>query len=253
MKTLPKLKVMLIDDAPQARRLLKMMIESLQLPAEILAEAEDIEEAFEKIKQYKPEVLLLDIEMPEGSGIDLVERLLEEDISCEVIFITAYQEYAVQAFRLSAIDYLLKPVQEAELAKAFEKVQEQKMLAADQKRLQTLAHNLRKESSERLCLPVINGYEYVSLQDIEYLEAQGAYVNIVLKDGKTYLVSKNLKHFEVLLECFTDFLRVHRSFIVNKNHIRSITKGEKTSILMQSNQSIDLARDRKQAFWKAMG
>jgi len=252
MKPSPKLKTMIVDDSPQARRLLKMMLIEEALPVEIVAEAGNAIEAFDLIQELKPELLLLDIEMPEKSGLELAEQLLENEINCEIVFTTAYSEYAIQAFRLSAIDYLLKPVQESDLKEAIEKVNHKKKLTFDQTRLKTLTQNLKETKPQNLCLPVSNGYEYINLQDIEYLAAEGAYVNIVLTNAREIMVSKNLKHFETLLEGFEQFIRVHRSFIINKNHVKSVGKGEKTMIIMQSNQAIDLARDRKQDFWKAM-
>jgi two-component system, LytTR family, response regulator len=248
-----KLTAIIVDDSPQARRLLKLMISEYLPNIDLVAEAENPNQAFELIKNTSPDLVLLDIEMPEKSGLELAEELLEQKINCEIIFTTAYNTYAIQAFRLSAIDYLLKPIQEKELIAAIEKVQHNKILKNDQKRLQTLANNLRGDAGQTLCLPILNGYEYLAIQEIEYLEANGAYSTIFLISGKKILISKNLKHFETLLESFEQFLRVHRSFLVNKNHIKSIKNldnGDK--ILMQSSQEIDLARDRKKDFFKAM-
>ncbi|KOY87007.1 hypothetical protein AD998_13420 [bacterium 336/3] len=247
-----KLKAMIVDDSPQACRLLKMMILEESLPVDVVSEAHNAFDAWESIQNLKPDLLFLDIEMPEKSGLELAEQILEHDINCEIIFTTAYSEYAIQAFRLSAIDYLLKPIQEGDLKESIEKVKYKKKLTHDQTRLKTLTQNLKEESPQNLCVPILNGYEYIQLQDIEYIEADGAYVNITLCNTKQMIVSKNLRYFENLLEGFGHFLRVHRSYIVNKNHIKKVLKGEKAVIVMQSNQQIDLARDRKQAFWAAM-
>lgn len=246
------MKAILIDDSPQARRLLKMMLAEFAPEIEILAEAPDATQAIELINKHKPDILFLDIEMPEKSGLQFAEELLSNEFQPEIIFITAYSEFAVQAFRLSAIDYLLKPLQEKDLQEAIEKVKYKLKLEKNQDRLKTLAQNLRKDKPEKLCLPVQNGYDYIDLDNIEYLEADGSYVHISLLDTRKITVSKNLRHYENLLEGLGYFIRVHRSFIVNKNHIKTILKGDKSQILMQSQKIIDIARDRKQNFWQMM-
>ena len=246
------MKAILIDDSPQARRLLKMMLAEFAPEIEVVAEAAEATQAMDLINEHKPDLLFLDIEMPEKSGLQFAEELLLKALQVEIVFITAYSEYAVQAFRLSAIDYLLKPLQEKDLQEAIEKVKYKLNLEKNQDRLKTLAQNLRKDKPEKLCLPIQNGYDYIDLDNIEYLEADGSYVHICLLDTRKITVSKNLRHYENLLEGLGYFIRVHRSFIVNKNHIKTILKGDKNQILMQSQKVIDIARDRKQNFWQMM-
>ncbi len=252
MQKEPALTAIIIDDSPQARRLLRLMLAEHLPHVQVLAEATNGTEGFELAQQHQPDFLLLDIEMPEKTGLQLAEELIAYDLACEIIFTTAYSEYAIQAFRLSAVDYLLKPIQEQDLIAAIRKVQDQKSIAQDRKRLQMLTQNLQKDKPQTLCLPVLNGYEYIEIQQIEYIEAEGSYVNIQLTGDKKILISKNRKYFETLLEGFQFFLRVHRSFLVNKNCIKSVKVGEKSTILMQSLREIDLAKDRKKVFLEAM-
>lgn len=247
-----KLTILIVDDAPQARRLLKLMLQEHLPEVEIVGEAQNGTEALTLVQTLKPDILLLDIEMPEKSGLQLVEDLIVLDLACEIIFTTAYSAYAVQAFRLSAIDYLLKPIQETDLIEAIHKVQNKKTKENDQKKLENLTKNLKRESPQTLCLPILNGYEYVEVPQIEYLEAEGSYVHIFLANGKKILISKNLKYFETLLEPFMYFLRPHRSFLVNKFYIKSIKTGEKSSIILQSLSEIDLSKDRKKEFLEAI-
>ncbi|WP_035726763.1 LytR/AlgR family response regulator transcription factor [Eisenibacter elegans] len=249
----PKLRTLVVDDSPQARRLLRLMIAEHLPQVEIVAESADANEALTAIEAYKPEVMLLDIEMPEKSGLQLAQELAQHPYQPTIIFTTAYSEYAIQAFRLSALDYLLKPIQEPDLIQAFEKVQQQQTLLQDSKRLQTLANNLNAETPQSLCLPVLGGYEYVALSDIEYLEADGAYVHVVLASGKTHIISKNLKYFENLLKHSPQFVRVHRSYIVNTPYVQRLKKGDRPLIWMQSGKEISLAKERKQDFLNAMG
>lgn len=252
MQNEPQLTTIIIDDSPQARRLLRLMLAELMPDIQIVAEASNGREGFELAKQYQPDFLLLDIEMPEKTGLQLAEELLEIALNTEIIFTTAYSMYAIQTFRLSAIDYLLKPIQENHLIEAIIKVKEKKKIAQDRKQLQTLIQNFQKDKPQMMCLPILNGYEYVEVSQIEYIEAEGSYANIQLTNEKKILISKNLKYFETSLQHFDFFLRVHRSFLVNKNHIKSVKIGEKSTILMQSLREIDLAKDRKKEFLEAM-
>lgn len=252
MQNEPQLTTIIIDDSPQARRLLRLMLAELMPDIEIVAEASNGREGFELAKQHQPDFLLLDIEMPEKTGLQLAEELLEIALNTEIIFTTAYSMYAIQTFRLSAIDYLLKPIQENHLIEAIIKVKEKKKIAQDRKQLQTLIQNFQKDKPQMMCLPILNGYEYVEVSQIEYIEAEGSYANIQLTNEKKILISKNLKYFETSLQHFDFFLRVHRSFLVNKNHIKSVKIGEKSTILMQSLREIDLAKDRKKEFLEAM-
>lgn len=146
--------------------------------------------------------------MPGKTGIRLAQELAEEGIDCEVIFTTAYSEYAIQTFRLSAIDYLLKPIKEEDLIEAIQKVKQKQHLAQAQQRLSPAS--ARKKN---LCLHTGNTYEYIKISAIECLKAEGSYVNVVLNAAKQYIISKNLKHFETLLEGFEEFVIVHHSFI----------------------------------------
>jgi two-component system, LytTR family, response regulator len=252
MQNEPTLTALIIDDSPQARRLLKLMLAEFMPEVQVLAEATNGTEGFQLAQTHQPDFLLLDIEMPEKTGLQLAEELIAHDLACEVIFTTAYSEYAIQAFRFSAVDYLLKPIQEQDLIEAIAKVREKKNITQDRKRLQILTKNLQKDKPQTLCLPVLNGYEYVEVAQIEYIEAEGSYAHIQLTTDKKILISKNLKYFETLLESFQFFLRVHRSFLVNQNYIKSVKVGEKSTIVMQSLREIDLAKDRKKAFLEAM-
>lgn len=246
MKQFQKFKAIIIDDSPQARKLLRLMVQELTTEVEIINEAGNVAEAFLLVKENEPDIIFLDIEMPGKSGIQLAEELIAEKIKSEIIFTTAYNEYAIKAFRLSAIDYLLKPVNENQLLEAISKVKEKKELEGAQVKLQALNQNLRQERGSVLCVPVTNGYEYMTLSDIEYIEADGAYVHIYLSDQKHKTVSKNLKYIENALEGASDFLRVHRSFIINVKRIARYSKSGRGTLLMKSGKEIDIARERKQ-------
>ena len=248
-----KIKTLIIDDSQRARRLLKIIIEENISDVLVLGEASNVEQALLILKNTQIDLLLLDIEMPNKTGLQLAQELLDANISCEIIFTTAYNQYAIQAFRLSAIDYLLKPIQENDLIEAIEKVKQKKEWLNDKQRLKALTQNLDTEKENKICLPMLNGYQYMDLDSIEYLEADGSYVKIYLIDGKNITISKNLKYFEDIFEKSTDFLRIHRSFIVHKKHVKKIQRGKNSSVIMQNNSELEISRNRKDEILDAFG
>jgi two-component system LytT family response regulator len=243
-----KLKAIIIDDSPQARKLLRLMLQELAPNVELLKEAENVPDGLKAIEEYQPDFIFLDIEMPGKSGIQLAEELVEKKITCDIVFTTAYNNYAINAFRLAAIDYLLKPVQEKQLLEAVQKIEERKSMKLSHLRFTVLAKNMNAEGNQTLAIPVQGGYEYITLKDIEYLEADGSYVHLFMIDKKQKTVSKNLKYFEQQLQEASNFIRVHRSFIINMKHISSFSRAGRGTILMKNSRSIDLARDRREAF-----
>ncbi len=247
------IKAVIIDDAPQARKLLRLMLQEFAPDINIVAEAENGNLGISVIKTHQPDVAFLDIDMPEKSGIQLAEELLEENIQCQIIFTTAFNQYAINAFRLSAIDYLLKPINEKQLIESVVKIRKQVQLKTAQEQLKALSQNLKSNEKQVICIPIQNGYDYITINDIEYLEADGSYVHIFLIDKKQKIVSKNLKYFEQTLESSANFVRVHRSFIINLNLMTSFSKSGRGTIIMQNGKEVDLARDRRNSFLKILG
>lgn len=243
------LRAILVDDSQQAKKLLKLMLYEHLQDVNVVAEAENGNEGIKLIKQYKPDLVFLDIEMPEKSGIAMAQQLIDEDILIPIIFTTAFNDYAIQAFRLSAVDYLLKPINETELIEAVSRVKKKKEAEHYKQQLQALNQNLNKNSEEVICIPVQNGYEYYPINSIEYLEADGSYVKLFLNGERTKTVSKNLKYFAEILLKFNFFFRPHRSFIINLNYMASFSKADRGVIIMQSGKPIDLARDRRTDFF----
>lgn len=248
MTTNQTIKAIIVDDSPQARKLLRLMLQEFAPYINIVAEAENGNHGIAAIKLHQPHVVFLDIDMPEKSGIQLAEELIEENIQCLIIFTTAFNQYAINAFRLSAIDYLLKPINEQQLLESVEKIKQQIQLKTAQEQLKALSQNLKPNEKQVICIPIQNGYDYINIHDIEYLEADGSYVHLFLMDKKQKTVSKNLKYFEQILESFTNFVRVHRSFIINLDLMKSFSKSGRGTIIMQNGKEVDLARDRRSSF-----
>jgi two-component system, LytTR family, response regulator len=239
------LRAVIIDDSAQARKLLRLMINELTPQVQIEAEAENAEQGLQLIQKLQPDAVFLDIEMPGKSGLQLAEMLNEIQFEGKIVFTTAYNAYAIQAFRLSAIDYLLKPIQEDQLEEAVQKLIREKNHTDNTMRLKALSENLKPERAQVLCIPSQNGIEYMDLHDICYLEAEGSYVRIVCKGGKNKVVAKNLKYFESSLESIPKFLRIHRSYLVNMDEVVSYSKSDGGSLSLSNGVQIPVSRERK--------
>jgi len=240
-------KAIIIDDSLQARKLLRLMLLELAPEVKVAGEAENVDEGLKLIENEQPDAVFLDIEMPGKTGIQLAEILLERNFKGNVVFTTAYNAYAIKAFRLSAIDYLLKPIQEDQLTEAVKKLKEEKKNRDNQSRLNALSENLREERNEVLCIPSQSGFEYLPVSEIEYLEADGSYVKIYCINNRSLTVSKNLKYFENALADCTNFIRPHRSFLVNMDYVTNYSKSDGGFLVLKRNVQTPVSRERKQA------
>jgi two-component system LytT family response regulator len=239
------MKAIIVDDSPQARKLLRLMVQELAPEISIIAECGTANEALPQILNIKPEILFLDIEMPGKTGLELAYEINQKNIDCAIIFTTAYNQYAINAFRLAALDYLLKPIQEDHLLEAINKAKERNSLEETRLKLEAFSKNNKNEQAEVLCVPVQSGFEYIPLKEILYLEADGSYVHIICSNEKPKLVAKNLKYFEnVLVDC-PNFVRTHRSFLVNMTEVVAYTKANGGGLVLNSTKVIPISRERK--------
>lgn len=239
-------KAILIDDSAQARKLLRLMLMEHSPEVHVVGEAENAEEGLRLIDKLQPDAIFLDIEMPGKSGLQLAESLIGKNMHAKVVFTTAYNAYALKAFRLSAIDYLLKPIQEDQLLEAVERLKEEKAHRNNELQLKALSTNLKEDRNNVLCVPVQGGFDYLPIDEIEYLEADGSYVKINCTDKRSKTVSKNLKFFENALADSSNFLRSHRSFLVNMDYVTSYLKSDGGNLQLKSGQLIPVSRERKQ-------
>lgn len=238
------MKAIVIDDEARARRILVALLAEHCPQVEVVAEASDVPEAVQAINAHQPEVVFLDIEMPGYSGFQLLDFFKKPDFS--IVFTTAYSDYAVQAFEVSAVDYLLKPIQIDGLVRAVERVGQ--LQEASVQPLEVLQHNLRDEGVVRkLAVPVSDGLLFVNTSELVYLQADGSYTNFFLENGSRLLVSKKLGEFEVLLRN-PRFFRPHRSFIINLDRVQKYVRQEGGYILMETDAMVSLSRDKKDEF-----
>jgi two-component system LytT family response regulator len=227
------------------QQLLKMYCPSVM----VSATAADTDTAYECINRIRPDLVFLDIEMPSGSGFDLLKRF--KSVSFEVIFTTAYDQYAIKAFRENALDYLLKPVEIDALQHAVQKAENQVRLK--QAGQNNIPHNqhLTLPFSSKISLPVQDGYLFIDHKDLVRCEGLGSYSHLFMADGKKILVSLRLKECEALLPP-SIFFRVHNSHIINLQYISKYVRGRGGYILMQDGAMVDVAASRKDAFLERM-
>lgn len=241
------LKSIIVDDELKSRESLKKMLAAFCQDVEVLDTCQNVAEAVKAIDEFKPDVVFLDVQMQGETGFDLLSTL--DDIDFEVIFTTAYSEYALKAIKFSAVDYLLKPIDIDDLQKAVAKVEKkQSPNVAD--RLKQLLQNLKGGSSienYKLALPTAEGLTFIKTNEILYCKASGNYTEIFMEGGKKHLVSRPLKEYDDLLSDHT-FFRIHHSYLINLNGVKSYIRGEGGQVVMSDNATLDVSRRKKEAF-----
>ena len=244
------LRTIIIDDEPKARRIMCALLEQHCPDVEILGTTDDVPSAVKMINKTKPDLVFLDIEMPGYTGFQLLDFF--EKVDFQIIFTTAYSDYALQAFQVSAIDYLLKPIEVVSLKAAVEKAVLQQESTDQNERLEALAANLNPNGAvKKIALPVADGFMFVEPEDVLYLQADGSYTNIFLVDGQKFLVTKKIKEFVRILS-HPCFFKTHRSYLINLNQIKQYVKHDGGYIVMGNGDQVALARDRKDEFLGAI-
>lgn len=211
------MKVIIIDDEKRARQLLQAILNEKFTDIEVVDDCEDLPSGIKSIKKHKPNLVFLDIEMPGFSGLQLLDFFNEDEIDFSIIFVTAYSEFAIQSFKLSAIDYILKPINVDALSEAIERYR--KIETRQQLLLDGLRSNLIASNEKKIALPSRDSVTYISPSDILYIKADGAYSNFYLNNKVRHTLSRNLKYVEEMIVEFTYLKRCHKSFIVNTNAI----------------------------------
>lgn len=232
-----KLKIIIVDDEKRIRTSLIHVLKLHYPEAEVVAEAENITEAKKEIDQHRPDVVLLDIKMPEGTGFDLLKTLMP--VKFKVIFITAFDNYAIEAFKYSAIDYLLKPVIPDDLVNALDKAKEKLNEEKENEKLKVLLGNLKEEQKKI----VLNTHERTYVLEINQIircEADRNYTRFYTNDQKFILVSGGLKDYERTLDS-TQFFRPHHSHLVNISFIKSLEKRDGGILIMKDGSEVPVS------------
>jgi two-component system, LytTR family, response regulator len=236
----------IIDDEPKARIVLQAIIAQYCPNVSVLEQCSDLPSGIKAIKKHKPQLVFLDIEMPGHSGLELLDFFAPEEVNFSVIFTTAYNEYAIQAFRFSAIDYLLKPIQHTQLIEAVERFgQRQEILQIQQ--ITALQQNLLPSSNvedKRVVVPIGQSYKLLNPKDIVMIRGDGAYSEIFLAQGEKLLASKNLKHFEDALMQIPFFFRSHKSYIINVQHVLEYSKSDGGFLILKDNLTASISSEK---------
>jgi two-component system LytT family response regulator len=242
-----RLKAIIVEDEEASRETLKNYIAKYCPNVDLLEMADSVQTGLEAIKKTTPDVVFLDIEMPYGNAFDLLDAL--DDIDFEIIFVTAYRDYAIKALNLSAAYYILKPIDIDELVAAVDKISIRKKGGDTNFHTKILMDNIKSTAVQykKIVLPQMDGFEVVNVNEIIRVEANDNYTNFYLTNGKTYLVSKTLKHFDELL-CDFNFIRTHKSHLVNLQYITKYIKGKGGQVRMIDDSYVDVSSTRKKEF-----
>ena len=242
----------LIDDEPKNIKVLKGMLQEFCPQVHLTGEADNSRSGKKLILEKKPELVFLDIEMPYGNGFDLLNELMPIDF--EVVFVTAFDKYMLQALKYSALDFLLKPVNIEELKNAVKNAEVRIRKNSINQQLQVLLENFKKPDPglKKIAVPSADGFDFILISDILRCEAQGAYTKIYINNSRQVLVSRPLKDYEALLP-ENLFFRIHSSHLINLNYVKKYNRGRGGLVELDDGSVIEVAARRKDDFLKRFG
>ncbi len=220
---------------------------------EVMATCQDLPEGVKAIKKFHPGLVFLDIDMPGYSGLQILDFFNEDEIDFDIVFTTAYNEYALQAFRLSAIDYILKPIQPELIREAVNRVIAKNSKAENIEKFSTLRQNLELGTQKKIAVAIGQSIKFINLTDIVLIKADGAYSEIILHDESRYLISKNLKHFEDLLNFAEAFIRVHKSYLINSHFVNEYVKSEGGYLILNNKHEVSISHDKVEKLLQILG
>lgn len=237
----------IVDDEPKVRSTVIDLLDKFCPDIQVVGEAASGDEAYILSQTIKPGLFFLDIEMPHGNAFDFLKKF--DHIDFEVIFITAYDQYAIQAIRMCALDYLMKPVSITELQDAVEKARRRISDKSSGRQYDQLIHHIRwnQSSLNKLAVPTREGLDFTDVKDIVRMEADGGYTNIFTAHGRKMVSTRHLKEYEDILPA-TLFFRSHHSHLINLQHIRNYHKGEGGYVVMSDQSVVDIAKRKKKEF-----
>lgn len=243
------MKALIIDDEKRTRELIAKMIESFDLGIETFPIGESVETGIKAIEDIRPDLVFLDIQMPDGTGFDLLKMIPQKHF--EVIFITAHEEFAIKAIKFSALDYILKPVDPDDLKEAVLRAINTIDDKKEESQYEALHQNMQPMQKRRLVLKTQESVHVVDLDKIIRCEADRNYTSFFLTEGKKILVSKTLKDYETLLTGH-NFLRVQQSHLINLDYVDRYDKGNGGSVVMKDGSEVPLSPAKRDIFFKIL-
>lgn len=241
--------VILIDDESHARQTLRGLLADCAPDFRVIAEAKDVRSGLEVLRRERPDVVFLDIQMPDGTGFDMLDQLPGPGF--HLIFTTAFDHFALKAFRYHAVDYLVKPVDPDELQATCRRIREQSMQRLTAGRLAGLLESFRRGKADKLTLSTSEGLVLLPLEEIVRLEASDSYTSFFTRSGERTMVARTLKNFDDLLPK-KQFFRVHQSHLINLDLVRKVMSEDGDFAVMEGGAKVPVARRRKEAFLKAL-
>ena len=242
-------KIPIIDDEKPTREFIRRMLESFKLNAAIFIDGENVETGIKAIEAIQPDLVLLDIQMPDGNGFDVLRRTQFKNF--DIIFITAFQEFAIQAIKFSALDYILKPIDMEELQNAVMRAIDAKHQSSDESQFSVLQNNIQPNQKRKLVLKTLESIHVVDIENIIRCEADKNYTSFFLAEGKKILVSKTLKDYDTLLSGHS-FFRAQQSHLININFIERYDKQDGGYVIMKDGASVPLSPAKKEQFFKLL-
>jgi len=240
----------IIDDEKRSRESLELLVKDYCPNVNVLDMAESVATGVECIKKHKPDLLFLDIEMQDGTGFDLLEKVAGNNFY--VIFTTAFENYALRALKLSAVDYLLKPINADELKAAVSKASDIMEQKSTENNFQLLLQNLQSNTGmHKIALPTSEGLTFINVHDIIRCQADGSYTHFYFKTQKKLLVSKKIKEYEELLSPY-NFVRVHHSHLVNLDEVTKYVRGDGGYVVMSDGETVYVSKRKKEDFMAAL-
>ncbi|MEQ8323082.1 MAG: LytTR family DNA-binding domain-containing protein [Vicingaceae bacterium] len=242
------IRTVIIDDEKGARNVIRELLQRLCPQVEVVGEGDSVESGYDIINKTDPDLVLLDVEMPGGSGFNILERYDEVDF--KTIFITAYDQYSLKAIKASALDYVLKPIDSAELVNAIKKADKGDKKSENMKSL--MANVQSNDGIKKLAIASTGKITFLDIESIVRCEAEGSYTYIFTQDGVKHLSSKPIKEYEDLL---TDryFFRIHRSHLINLHMVDHYKKGERDIVTLKDKSVVEVSRKKRSLFVQAMG
>ena len=240
------MKVIIVEDEAHSRKTLSNFLHKYCPEIEITAQADTVNSAILSVNTTPPDLLFLDIDLPDGSGFDVLDSIVKP--WPKIIFVTAYNQYAVKAFQISAIDYLLKPIDPQLLINAVQKVSSNEEPTGQMvQKMEVMRENRISGQLHKIAVPSQNGIQMIRIEDIVRFEADGNYTTIFMRDKSKLVVTKKIKEFEMLLEGL-HFYRLHQSHIVNLHFVERYIRGEGGTVVLEDGSQIEVARRRKEDF-----
>ena len=244
-----RIKTVIVEDEEKSLYVLQELIRQSATDLDVVGVASHVGKAVQVIESTAPQLVFLDVRIADGSGFEVLKQLQQRHF--ELICITAYDNYALDAFRFSAIDYLLKPVGMEEWQEALTRVRKKLTERRHYDSIGALLHNLAEANNKKIGIPTANSYDFIDLSTVVWCHSDGGYTTFHLTDGSKHVACRNLGVYEAML-CSGSFFRIHNNAIINTQHIKSYVKGNGGYVVMSDNTELEVSQRRKAAFLKRL-